>query len=107
MQVAGRSIHRLVHLMSMSVFLIAITAASAEDVPQIQHRQADSVSQERSCKAAIQGPGPLEGFENVQVETSDITSHELFFETVLHAPVVLRMDHPQVTVSVATVTGAS
>jgi hypothetical protein len=82
--------------MSVSALLIAVMAASAEDVSQIQHRQADSASQERSCKAAIQGPGSLEGFESVQVETSDITRHEQFFESVLHAPVVQRMDHLQV-----------
>jgi hypothetical protein len=82
--------------MSASALLITVTAASAEDVPQIQHRQTDSASQERSCKAAIQGPGSLEGFESVQVETSDITRHEQFFESVLHAPVVQSMDHPQV-----------
>ncbi len=88
--------HRLVSLMSVSALLIAVTAASAEDVSQIQHRQADSASQKRSCKAAIQGPGSLEGFESVQVETSDIKRHEQFFESVLHAPVVQRIDHPQV-----------
>ena len=96
MQVAGSSMHRLVYLMSVSALLIAVTAALAEDVPQVPHRQADSASQERSCKAAIQGPGSLDGFESVQVETSNITRHEQFFETVLHALVVLRMDHPQV-----------
>ena len=32
----------------------------------------------------------------MQVETSDITRYEQFFESVLHAPVVQRMDHPQV-----------
>ena len=82
--------------MSASVLLIAATAASAEDVPQIQHHQGDSGSQKRSCKVAVQGPGSREGFENVQIETSDITRHEQFFETVLRAPVVLRLDHPQV-----------
>ena len=87
--------HELAHLMSASALLIAATAASAEDVPQTQHRQGDSGSQKRSCKAAIQDPGSLEGFESVQIETSDITHYEQFFETVLHAPVVLRMDHPQ------------
>jgi hypothetical protein len=96
MQVAGRSLHRLVYLMSASALLIAVTAASAEDVPKIQHRQAASASQERSCKVAIHGPGSLEGFASVQVETSDIKHHEQFFESVLHAPVVQRMDHPQV-----------
>jgi hypothetical protein len=84
------------YLLNASVLLIAVTAASAENVPRTQHRQADSASQERSCEAAIQGSASLEGFESVQVETSDITRHEQFFETVLHAPVVQRMDHPKV-----------
>ena len=88
--------HGLAYLMSASAFLIAVTAASAEDMPQIQHHQADSASHEGSCKAAIQGPGSLEGFESVQVETSDITRYEQFFESVLHASVVQRLDHPQV-----------
>jgi len=96
MQVAERSLHRLVYLTSASVLLIAVMVASAEDVPQTQHHQADSASHEGSCKAAIQGPGSLEGFESVQVETSNITRYEQFFESVLHAPVVQRMDHPQV-----------
>jgi hypothetical protein len=95
MQVAGRSRHRLVYLTSASVVLIAVTVASAEDAPQIQHHHADSASQERPCKAAIQGPAFLEGFESVQVETSDITRYEQFFEAVLHAPVVQSLDHPQ------------
>ena len=88
--------HRLVYLISASAFMIAVTAAAAEDAPQIQHHKADSASHEGSCKAAIQGSGFLEGFESVQVETSDITRHEQFFESVLHAPVVQRRDHPQV-----------
>lgn len=96
MQVAGRSMHGLAYLMSASAFLIAVTAALAEDVPQIQHHPADSAFQERSCKVAIQGPASLEGLESVQVETSDIKRHEQFFETVLQASVVQRMDHPQV-----------
>src|SRR6267143_3717937 len=96
MQVAKRSLHRLVYLTSASVLLIAVTVASAEDVPQAQHHQTNSASQEQSCTAAIQGPGSLEGFESVQVETSDITRYEQFFESVLHALVVQRLDHPQV-----------
>lgn len=35
-------------------------------------------------------------FENVQIETSDLVRHERFFEAVLRAPNVQRMDHPQV-----------
>ena len=93
---SGRSMHRLAYLMSAGVFLIAVTVASADDAPQTQHHPADSASQERSCKAVIQGPASLEGLESVQVETSDIKLHERFFEIVLQASVVQRMDHPQV-----------
>lgn len=95
MQVAGKSIYALVYLMSVAATLIAGTTTSAEDMPQIQHRQVDPAPHEGSCKAAIQGPGSLGGFESVQIETSDITRHEQFFESILQAPVALRMDHPQ------------
>ena len=88
--------HGLTYLLSASAFLISVTALSAEEAPQVQHRQAESVSQEQSCKAAIQGSAFLEGFESVQVETSDITRYEQFFETVLHAPLAQNLDHPQV-----------
>ncbi|NOT23561.1 MAG: hypothetical protein HOP22_12675 [Nitrospiraceae bacterium] len=87
---------RVALLMSAGVLLIAMSAASAEDVPQVQHRQGDSASQERLCTVEIQGPGTVEGFESVQVETFDITRYEQFFESVLHAPVVQSLDHPQV-----------
>jgi hypothetical protein len=96
MQVAKRSLHRLVYLTSASVLLISVTVASAEDMPQAQHHQTDSASQERSCAAAIQGSDLLGGFESMQVETSDITRYEQFFESILHAPVVQSLDHPQV-----------
>jgi hypothetical protein len=96
MQVTRRNLHRLVCLSSASVLLIAVTAASAEEVPQAQHHQADPASQERSCNAAIQGTAFLEEFQSVQIETSDITRHEQFFESILHAPVVQSLDHPQV-----------
>ncbi|MBX3304280.1 MAG: hypothetical protein KF693_18870 [Nitrospira sp.] len=35
------------------------------------------------------------GVESVQLETSDITLYERFFESVLHARPMLRKDHPQ------------
>lgn len=34
-------------------------------------------------------------FENIQIETADIHLHEQLFESVLHAPLVQRLDHPQ------------
>ncbi len=88
--------HRLVYLLCASAFLIAVTAASAEEAPQTQQHQGDSASHEGSCSAAIQGSAFLEGFESVQVETSDITRYEQFFESVLRAQVVQSLDHPQV-----------
>ncbi len=87
--------HRLVCLTSASILLISVTVASAEDVPQAQHHQTNSASQERPCTAAIQGSDFLGGFESVQVETSDIIRFEQFFESVLRAPVVQSLDHPQ------------
>ena len=53
MQVAGRRMHGLACLVSASAFLIAVTAASAEEAPQTQHHQVDSASHEGSCNAAI------------------------------------------------------
>ena len=95
MQVAGRGLHRLVGLLGASALLIAVTISSAEDETPIRHRQADWASPKRLCKSAIRDPGSLEEFERMQVETSVITRHEQFFEFVLHAAVVQRMEHPQ------------
>jgi hypothetical protein len=41
------------------------------------------------------GPSVVDGFSNIQMETSDITLHERLFEQVLHAPIIERLDHPQ------------
>ena len=41
------------------------------------------------------GPSTIEGFSNIQIETSDITLHERLFEQVLHAQSIQRLDHPQ------------
>jgi hypothetical protein len=35
-----------------------------------------------------------EGFESVQIETSNVRLYEQFFETVLQVPVLQRVDHP-------------
>ena len=32
---------------------------------------------------------------SVQIETSEMKLYEAFFESVLHAPVIQRLDHPQ------------
>jgi hypothetical protein len=95
MQVTGRHGRRLTHGICASALLIAATTVWAEDLPQTRHHQPDSASQERSCKATSQDSAPLEGLEGVQIETSDITLYEQFFEAVLQVPVVQRADHPQ------------
>jgi hypothetical protein len=94
MQVTGRHRRRLTHGICASALLIAATTVWAEDAPQTRHHQPDSASQEQSCKAASQDSAPLEKLESVQIETTDITLYEQFFEAVLQVPVVQRAEHP-------------
>jgi hypothetical protein len=63
--------------------------AAASACPRSGHDQAESA---RSTPSA----GESARFESVQIETSELTRYEQFFEGVLHAPVVQHMDHPQV-----------
>ena len=64
------------HFLSVSVLLIAGTAAWADDGSTLQHHQAGEVSHERSCHAASQDSAASEKFEGVQIETSDLTLYE-------------------------------
>ena len=51
--------HRLVYLTSASALMIAVTAASAEDMPQMQHHQADSAFSRaivQSCDSGLSFP---------------------------------------------------
>lgn len=78
---------RLVTSGSILSFLV-LPVVQAQDAPPSQpHVMPPS---EVSCHTSVG-----EGFENLQIETSDITLHERFFEQVLHASVVQRLDHPQ------------
>ena len=95
MQIVARNRHRLLSLISASALLAAVTMSRADDVPQTSHHQPGASSQERSCDAAGHEASPVEGFEGVQVETSDIGLFEQFFEGLLQVPVVQRADHPQ------------
>lgn len=95
MQIAASNRHRLLFFIGASAFLGVVTTAWADDVPQPKHHQPDAASQERLCNAAGHDASPVEGFEGVQVETSDIGLFEQFFEGVLQVPVVQRADHPQ------------
>lgn len=50
------------------------------------------------AERCVPGPGatPEAGFDGVQIEAADLPLHELFFEQILHATVVQRLDHPQI-----------
>ena len=80
---------------NISACVLAATMAWADEPPQTRHHQADAGSQERSCKAATQDPAALDRFDGVQLETSDISLFEQFFEAVLQTPLVQHADHPQ------------
>jgi hypothetical protein len=90
-------------LLGLSAFLstVMVTLAADGTTPhQSSHAEASACphSGQDPVVSAPSTPSADEStaFENVQIETSDLTRHERFFEAVLHAPVVQRMDHPQV-----------
>ncbi len=95
MQIAASNRYPVLTVLGASALLAAVTIAWADDVPQTRHHQPDSASQERPCNVAGHDVPAVEGFEGVQVETSDIGLFEQFFEGVLQVPVVQRADHPQ------------
>jgi hypothetical protein len=87
--------------------LIGVPFAVAEEAPSHRGHSDGPTSRFESGSGICQPPqihgrgagsGRLESamLEGVQIETSDIQSHELFFETILKAQPILRIDHPQV-----------
>lgn len=90
-------------LLGLSTPLSMTVVAFAVDGPtphQSSHAAASSCSPSDHNQAGSAGSNPSidesTSFENVQIETSDLVRHERFFESVLHAPIVQRMDHPQI-----------
>jgi len=87
-----------VRLISAIVILAAVSVVWADDEPSIRHHE---TGDDASKSAGLQGrdcrspTGPSGAFESVQLETSDIRLYEQFFEAVLSAPVVERVDHPR------------
>lgn len=79
----------------------AVTTVRAGDEMPPVHRhggQAKSVGpkgEAQRCQGTEAGVHEAT-FEGVQVETADIHSYEVFFEAILQAQPVLRIDHPQV-----------
>ena len=90
-------------LLGLSAFLstaVVTLAANGTTPHQSSHAEASACPPSGHDPAGSAPSTPSAGestaFENVQIETSDLMRHERFFEAVLHAPVVQRMDHPQV-----------
>lgn len=84
---------------SLNMTVVAL-AADGPTPHQSSHAAASSCSPSDHNQAGSAGSNPSidesTSFENVQIETSDLVRHERFFESVLHAPIVQRMDHPQI-----------
>jgi hypothetical protein len=72
----------------------------ATDPPPSPHHggtgQAAPSGVELCTPIAIPGHAGSSLFEGLQIETTDLSLYERFFEQVLRATVVQRMDHPQV-----------
>ncbi|ULA62935.1 MAG: hypothetical protein LZF86_80105 [Nitrospira sp.] len=96
MQVGRIHQQGVVCFLSVSVLLIAGTAAWVDEGALLQRPQAEAASHERSCRASNQDSVRAEQFDGVQIEASDLVLYEQFFESILRAPLVQRIDHPQV-----------
>lgn len=60
---------------------------------QPDHQQAARLER---CASLVSTPHGASSFESVQIETGNIGLYERFFEQLLHAQTVFRMDHPLV-----------
>jgi hypothetical protein len=92
------------HILTLIGSLLVVAPfAVAEEAPSHRGHGDGPTSRFESGSGTCQPP-PIHGsgrpesavLEGVQIETSDIQSHELFFETILKAQPILRIDHPQV-----------
>ena len=81
--------HRAALLMAIIAHGVVAPSAQAEDAASGLHRSVESSTIAASCR-----PSAPDGFENIQIETSDIRLHEQLFEDLLHAPAIQRLDHP-------------
>ena len=86
--------HRIWPWLSMVLIVLSylspVTLVTAQDAaPSAPHTTMEDVSNEH-CRSSDDSM-----FENIQIEAADIHLHEQFFESVLHASLVQRLDHPQ------------
>lgn len=93
MQIMHARMRTVLHYVIAAVVLVNLGNARADQTPSPQHHEGGSTHQE-TCKASSRDSSTEERFDGVQIETSDIGLFEQFFETVLHAAPVQRVDHP-------------
>ena len=102
----------VLQVLGVSVLLSGSLVVFADDVPSIQQHGTMEMPDGaphmsvHTCQSPVGNPTGTDPstppkdhdalFEGVQIETSSLASYEEFFESVLHAPIVQRMDHPQV-----------
>jgi hypothetical protein len=72
------------------LYLSLVPSVPAEEMtPSVSPTEIEHTTSEH-CRLAIGST-----FESIQIETADIHLHEQLFESVLHAALVQRLDHPQ------------
>jgi len=85
----GQPLSRMAAFISILVSTLVQPAAWADDPVPTDPPSTLSAAGRASCLSTDE-----EGFENVQLETSDSRLHEQLFEQVLHATTIQRIDHP-------------
>jgi hypothetical protein len=81
-------------ILSGSLVVFADEAPSTHQHGKMEMTDGASRVSALACQLPVDDHSGL--FESVQIETSNLASYEQFFESVFHAPIVQRMDHPQV-----------
>lgn len=81
--------YRLAAFIGILVGSLGQSVIRAEDSLSTHPHPTLMQTSEASCRLTGR-----EGFENIQIETSDIRLHEQLFEQVLSVPAVHRLDHP-------------
>ena len=76
--------------MGLIILSSPVSLVPAQDTaPNVPHTDVERTTSEY-CRLAIGST-----FENIQIESTDVHLYEQFFESVLHASLVQRLDHPQ------------
>lgn len=86
-----------VGILLVAGLLIGFRLPAYADQPVLHHGSPSTGAQsgQKAC-APLRVPGETGAFQGIQIETSDLGLHELFFEHILRAHQVQRRDHPGV-----------